>query len=96
MKKIIILCAGDFGKELLWLIEDINAKHPTYDILGFLDDDDEWLPSKVEKQVAYLESKPGYDVVSCNRFILLDNGKKHVVPQKRFTKQGDVSNEIWC
>lgn len=41
MKKIIILCAGDFGKELLWLIEDINAKHPTYEILGFLDDDDE-------------------------------------------------------
>ncbi len=40
MKKIIILCAGDFGKELLWLIEDINANHPTYEILGFLDDDD--------------------------------------------------------
>lgn len=40
MKKIVILCAGDFGKELAWLIEDINAHHPTYEILGFLDDDE--------------------------------------------------------
>lgn len=40
MKKIVILCAGDFGKELAWLIEDINAQNPTYDILGFLDDDE--------------------------------------------------------
>ena len=40
MKKIVILCAGDFGKELAWLIEDINAQNPTYEILGFLDDDE--------------------------------------------------------
>ena len=41
MKKIVILCAGDFAKELTWLIEDINDKNPTYEILGFLDDDKE-------------------------------------------------------
>ena len=41
MKKIIILCAGDFGKEVAWLIEDINKKTPTYDLLGFLDDNPE-------------------------------------------------------
>ena len=40
MKKIIILGAGDFGKEVAWLIEDINKVNPTYDLLGFLDDDD--------------------------------------------------------
>ena len=39
MKKIVILCAGDFGREIAWLIEDINAQKPTYEILGFLDDD---------------------------------------------------------
>lgn len=39
MKKIVILCAGDFGKEAAWLIEDINKIRPTYEILGFLDDD---------------------------------------------------------
>lgn len=46
MKKIVILCAGDFGKEILWLIEDINAIKPTYEVIGFLDDDD----SKIGKE----------------------------------------------
>ncbi len=41
MKKIVILCAGDFGKEVAWLIEDINRERPTYELLGFLDDDPE-------------------------------------------------------
>ena len=39
MKEIIILGAGDFGKEVAWLIEDINRSKPTYIVLGYLDDD---------------------------------------------------------
>ena len=39
MKNIVIIGAGDLGKELVWLIEDINKQHPTFLILGFLDDD---------------------------------------------------------
>ena len=39
MKNIVIIGAGDLGKELVWLVEDINKKQPTYLILGFLDDD---------------------------------------------------------
>lgn len=39
MKNIVIIGAGDLGKELVWLIEDINKREPTYLILGFLDDD---------------------------------------------------------
>lgn len=39
MKNIIIIGAGDLGKEVVWLIEDINKIEPTYLILGFLDDD---------------------------------------------------------
>lgn len=40
MKEITILGAGDFGKEVVWLIEEINRVKPTYIILGFLDDDE--------------------------------------------------------
>ena len=40
MKEIVILGAGDFGKEVAWLIEDINKVKPTYIILGYLDDDE--------------------------------------------------------
>lgn len=39
MKNIMIIGAGELGKELIWLIEDINKQHPTYLVLGFLDDD---------------------------------------------------------
>ena len=39
MKNIVIIGADDLGKEVVWLIEDINKNNPTYVILGFLDDD---------------------------------------------------------
>ncbi len=39
MKNIVIIGAGDLGKEVVWLIEDINKLYPKYLILGFLDDD---------------------------------------------------------
>ncbi|MFA6729962.1 MAG: hypothetical protein WC152_02390 [Candidatus Izemoplasmatales bacterium] len=38
MKKIIIIGAGGFGRELLLWIKDINKKKPTWDIAGFIDD----------------------------------------------------------
>lgn len=39
MKNIVIIGAGDLGKEIVWLIEDINKNKPSFLILGFLDDD---------------------------------------------------------
>ncbi len=39
MKNIVIIGAGDLGKEVVWLIEDINKINTQYVILGFLDDD---------------------------------------------------------
>ena len=41
MKNIVIIGAGELGKEVVWLVEDINKLQPTYLILGFLDDDPE-------------------------------------------------------
>ena len=46
MKNIVIVGAGDLGRELVWLIEDINKVRPTYVILGFLDGDED----KIGKQ----------------------------------------------
>lgn len=37
MKKIIIVGAGGFGRELLQWIKDINESKRTWDIIGFLD-----------------------------------------------------------
>ena len=43
-KKIVILGAGGFAKELIWIIKDINDKQKKedfvyYDILGLIDED---------------------------------------------------------
>jgi len=38
MKKIIIVGASGFGREIVKIIEDINEVSPTWEILGFIDD----------------------------------------------------------
>ena len=35
---IAIVAAGGFGREVAWLIEEMNADTPRYDFVGFLDD----------------------------------------------------------
>lgn len=41
MKDLIILGASGFGRETAWLTERINEKAPTWNVLGFLDDNKE-------------------------------------------------------
>lgn len=40
MKDLIIFGASGFGREVAWAVERINNKIPTWNLLGFLDDDD--------------------------------------------------------
>lgn len=47
MKEIVIIGAGDFGREVAWLIEEINKSDLTYHIVGYLDDD----PEKIGKKI---------------------------------------------
>ena len=37
-KKIVLIGAGGFGREVASIIEVLNSIRPTYDLLGFLDD----------------------------------------------------------
>ena len=39
MKDLIIIGAGGFGREVSWLVENINAKNSAWNLLGFVDDD---------------------------------------------------------
>lgn len=38
MKNIVIIGAGGFAREVVWLINRINKVYPTWNILGYLDD----------------------------------------------------------
>lgn len=38
MNKLVIVGAGDFGREVSWVAERINAQTPVWELLGFVDD----------------------------------------------------------
>jgi hypothetical protein len=39
MRDIVIIGAGGFGREIAWLIEDINKNKKEWNVVGFVDDD---------------------------------------------------------
>lgn len=41
MKDLLILGAGGFGRETAWIVERINRQNPEWNILGFIDDNEE-------------------------------------------------------
>lgn len=41
MKDLIIIGVGGVGRETAWIVEQINRVNPTYNLLGFLDDNKE-------------------------------------------------------
>lgn len=41
MKDIVIIGAGGFGREVAWLIEEINESNMEWNLLGFIDEDEE-------------------------------------------------------
>lgn len=63
--------------------------------IAFVDDDDLWLPSKLEKQVAVLENNPDFGLVHCCCQIVDENGitQNTIVgrPGSPEVKHGDVA-----
>lgn len=41
MKDLYIIGAGGFGREVAWLVERINCVNPTWNLVGFIDDQEE-------------------------------------------------------
>lgn len=41
MKRLVIIGVGGFGREVAWLIERINKVQLTWELLGYIDDNDE-------------------------------------------------------
>lgn len=41
MKDIVIIGAGGIGREVAWIIEEINEVKPTWNIIGFVDENSE-------------------------------------------------------
>ena len=47
LKDIVLFGTGGMGKEMILLVNSINEKHPTFNLLGFVVDDEYYLPGQV-------------------------------------------------
>jgi glycosyltransferase involved in cell wall biosynthesis len=71
----------------------ISRANGTY--IAFLDDDDFWKKSKIEKQVSVMESKPTIDLVHSSALVVDENGKETgktigASQEKAFKRSGNV------
>ena len=76
---------------------NLGIKNAAGEYLAFLDDDDEWLPSKLDKQVAVMNENEDCVLVYGNRIIENVDSKGGIsYKQLPFTKKysGDVSKDI--
>ncbi len=74
---------------------NIGIKRSKGEYLAFLDDDDEWLPTKTEKQVRYYQEHPEAAFVGCARIEEYDL-KKRVRRDPYSIPEGDLSKGIFC
>jgi len=59
--------------------------------IAFLDDDDIWAKSKLEKQLEVFSQNESIDIVYCNRFIINEN--KQIISLREHHKNNDLSQE---
>lgn len=69
-----------------------GIQHAKGEYIAFLDDDDEWLPQKLEEQVKKFQASPDIGLVYCNVNIVDCTGKFICVNQQN--TEGNVSKEI--
>lgn len=67
MTDIVVIGAGGFGKEVLWLIDEINKAQSKFNVLGFVDDNPELQRIKICNlpvfgSLDWLSYKPGLAV----------------------------------
>jgi glycosyltransferase involved in cell wall biosynthesis len=71
-----------------------GINHSKGEIIAFLDDDDEWLPEKLAKQMKIFLSNSSALGVVYTGYWIIDRLSSKIVGQKTPVKRGDLSSEI--
>ena len=72
----------------------MGVRAATGKYIAFLDDDDEWLPAKLEEQITAMEKIPDAAYVSTNAFRQLPTGERSLYFPTGIALSGQLLNEI--
>lgn len=62
--------------------------------IAFLDDDDEWLPEKIEKQISVAERHPEAAIVYCNAYMQVDGQSNRSLRFDEEQPSGDIFYDV--
>jgi len=89
-KKIVLIGAGGFGKEVAQIIERINRREQTYELIGFLDDGRQFHTGSVINGYPWLGDSSWIlahkDEIVCN--CTIGNASVKAAIQRRLAEQG--------
>ena len=78
MQDIVIFGASGMGKEVAWLIENINSYNKTWNILGFIDDDPALIEVENIFRYSFLGSSDWFETNNNKVFVAIAIGKGQV------------------
>ena len=73
---------------------NVGAREAKGSWIALLDDDDEWLPNKLEKQLESVQSAKGNSVLVTSRYICRASDAPDVVRPRRLPKPGELISEF--
>lgn len=91
MKKIIIVGAGGFGREVEWLINRINKQQPTYEVIGFADDGKAKGEKVGHSKVIYTTEELGKAKEELNVVIAIGNAKVRKMLAEKLSSNKNLS-----
>lgn len=93
---------GKYSREIIYVVSEqsggacsarnLGLEKATGEFVAFLDDDDEWLPEKLERQLHWMRKKD-VALVYCSHYVIDKAGKKRLI-EEPLAREGQYEDEF--